>query len=255
MAHAREVFTNAPLAFVVCEIRFPQAPRLVHDDSFVALTDAFADELPIPEEERTEDGSERRFRFLDKRRMLAIVVGRNALSIETTGYREWSHFKPIVLKASRVLAATARITGVERVGLRYINEIRVPAKISEVSDWRGWITDDVLSPLGAISGYSAESFQTITRLRQGTNHLNVVCAALIGTGVVADQPLRRRVPPESGPFFVVDTDSYCDTPGERMLDFAVDTLDTVLEDLHAPLQDLFHRAVTNDSRALFRGNQ
>ena len=252
MAHVREVFTNAPLAFVVCEIRFPQAPQLVHDESFIALTEAFAEELPIPQEERLEDGSVRRFRFLDKRHMLSVVVARDALSIETTDYSEWGHFKPVVLRAVDVIASTARITGTERVGLRYINEIRVPETISEVSDWRGWINDGVLSPLGEISGYSADSFQTVTRLTRDSSHLNVVCAALVGNGVVSDQPLRRRVPAANGAFFVIDTDSYRETPGEGMDNFTAETLEPTLEDLHAPLQALFHRAITEESRKLFR---
>ena len=252
MEYAREVFANAPLAFVVCEIRFPLAPRLVTDDSLIALTDAFTEVLPVPEEERTEDGGERRFRFLDPQRTVSVVVARDSLSVETTHYTEWAQFRGAVLRVIRTVAARARIAGVERVGLRYINEIRVPESISDISRWRGWISDDVLGPLGVVPGYSPESFQTITHLRGGPNQLIVRCAALVGSGVVSDEPLRRRIAADESPFFVIDTDSYCDTPGEQMTAFAAEDLGSILDGLHQPLAALFHRAITEKSRELFR---
>ena len=252
MEHTSEVFANAPPAFVVCEIRFPQAPRLTSDESFIALTDAFAGSLAIPEEERTDDGAERRFRFLDRRRRQSVVVARDSLSIETTDYTEWTRFKPFVLEAVDVVAATAHIVGVERIGLRYINEIRVPEQITDVTRWKRWISDEMLGPLGGIPGYSPAGFQTMTHLIRGDTHLHVRCAALVGSGVVSDHPLRRRTPVGEGPFFVIDTDSYSETPGEKMGNFTTQDLDPALDDLHEPLEALFHRAIRDELREVFR---
>ena len=78
-------------------------------------------------------------------------------------------------------------------------------------------------------------------------------AALVGSGVVSDEPLRRKVPAAAGPFFVVDTDSYRETPGEEMLDCTSEVLDSVLDELHEPLGELFQRTITDKSRNLFRG--
>ena len=252
MEHTREVFANAPLAFVVCEIRFPQAPRLASDEAFIALTDAFAGTLAIPEEERTDNGAERRFRFLDRRRRLSVVVARDALWVETTDYTEWTDFKPFVLEAVDVVAATARVVGVERIGLRYINEIRVPEQITDVTQWKRWISDEMLGPVDGIPGYTPAGFQAMTQLTRGNAHLHVRCAALVGSGVVSDQPLRRRTPVEEGPFFVIDTDSYTETPGEDMGDFTTQDLDPALDDLHEPLEALFHRAISDELREVFR---
>lgn len=252
MEYTREVFANAPLAFVVCEFRFPQAPRLTSDEAFIALTDAFADTLVIPEEERTDNGAERRFRFLDRRRRLSVVVARDALSVETTDYTEWTDFKPFVLEAVDVVGATARVVGVERIGLRYINEIRVPEQITDATRWKRWISDEMLGPVGGIPGYTPAGFQAMTQLTRGNTHLHIRCAALVGSGVVADQPLRRRRAVAEGPFFVIDTDSYTETPGEDMGGFTTRDLDPALDDLHEPLEALFHRAINDELREVFR---
>lgn len=252
MKYTREVFANSPLAFVVCEIRFPQAPRLASDEAFIALTDAFASTLVIPEEEGADNGAERRFRFLDRRRRLSVAVARDALSVETTDYTEWNDFKPFVLETVDVVASTARVAGVERIGLRYINEIRVPEQITDVTQWKRWISDEMLGPVGGIPGYSPAGFQAMTQLTRGDSHLHVRCAALVGSGVVADQPLKRRTPVAEGPFFVIDTDSYTETPGYDMGAFATRELDPALDDLHEPLEALFHRAISDDLREVFR---
>ena len=56
-----------------------------------------------------------------------------------------------------------------------------------------------------------------------------------------------------GPLFVIDTDSFRVMPDERMLDFDVQALEPVLDDLHEPLGEVFERCITDRARAVFRG--
>ncbi|MCY4631882.1 MAG: TIGR04255 family protein [bacterium] len=255
MEHTREVFANAPLAFVVCEIRFPQAPRLTSEESFVSLTDAFAGTLDIPEEERTGDGAERRFRFLSTDRVLSAVVARNALTVETTDYTEWPDFKAVVVSAVDIVAAAASVVGVERVGLRFVNEIRVPEPVNDVTQWARWINEPAFGSVPEVAGYVPAIHQVATRLTRETTHLHVQYAALVGPGVVSDGPLRRRADSGKGPFFVIDTDSYSDSPGQDMLPFNSGALEPALDDLHRPLESLFHRAIRDELRDVFRGTR
>ncbi len=173
MSYRREVFANAPLAYVACEVRFPLTPNLTGDESLELLAAAFADTLPIPdfmsvrpagEMEATQD-IERGLRFLNKARTASIAVTRRSLVTEVTSYSRWENFKPLVLRAIEAVADTKRIIGAERIGLRYINEVRVPGSISDLSGWRGWISDDVLGRVEPISGYRAESSQTVIYLK------------------------------------------------------------------------------------------
>ena len=158
-----------------------------------------------------------------------------------------------MLQAIAATTGITRIVGVERIGLRYINEIRVPDQVADASGWKGWIDDGIVSHLEPITGYTAESSQTIIDLRGEGGRMVARYAALSGSGVVSDQPLRRRTPATVGPFFVIDTDSYRETSGEAMLECTTDALDPVLDELHEPVGELFQRTITDRSRKLFRG--
>ena len=260
----REVFRNAPLEFVACEIRVPTAPKLVRDDTFEALTDVLADVLPIPDQEQVQtltviggqDGSvesERRYRFLNRERTASAVVARNAITVETTDYQEFSDFRALVLTVVDAVAATTKIVGVERVGLRYINEVRVAKSINETKDWRGWISDDVLGVLTMTEDYETDAFQTVVRLG-GSDSTGVVLrfAAMTGDGVVGGGPLQRRAPASTGPFFVIDTDSYRVTAGSDMEDFERASIARILDVIHAPVGTMFHRSITDRLRKEFR---
>lgn len=260
----REVFPSAPLEFVACEIRVPTAPRLVRNDTFEALTDALRDDFPIPEEEQIQtfpviggkDGgveTERRYRFLNRERTASAVVARNAITVETTDYQEFDDFRTLVLTVTDAVAATTDLVGIERIGLRYIDEIRVPDEISDASDWRGWISADVVGVLDVTDGYSADALQTVVRIA-GEDSTGVVLryAAMVGEGVVGDGPLRRRAPAVSGPFFVIDTDSYRTSTGPAMENFASDRIAAILDVIHEPVGTLFHRAITDRLREEFR---
>ena len=261
MSYAREVFANAPLAFVACEIRFPLAPKITGDGSLQSLTEVFVDTLPIPEvatfrsipEMDALGDPERQLRFLNKERTTSVAVTRNSLVVETTDYVEWEYFKPLVLEAVRAVQESVRIVGAERVGLRYIDEIRVPDKITDVSGWTGWINNNVLSHLDPMPGYTTESFQTVIELSGPGGQIVVRYTALDGAGVVSGEPLKRRSQTTEGPFFVIDTDSYRDVPGTEMLSFSPEVLAPVLDELHEPVGAMFQNAITDKSRALFRG--
>ncbi len=261
MGYTREVYTNAPLVFVTCEIRFPLVPRLTDDDTLNRLVEQFSDSLPIPAtatmewaDDDTDDGDEtqRLLRFSNRERTSSVVLTRTSLSIETTSYSEWPEFRSLIMQAIGVVAGSVRVAGVERVGLRYIDEIRVPEPITDAAEWSDWIAADILSHLKMVPDMSPASFTTAAVLHNGNHHMLVRYAAMVGSGVVADKPLRRRTQPSEGPFFVIDVDSYRDTSGSEMIDFDTEPVATVLDELHEPIGKLFQRSITDHARELFR---
>jgi len=261
VSYESETFANAPLAWVACEIRFPLVPSLTGDDSFESLTEAFFDTFPIPVSpvmvtptgETDTPGGERQFRFLNRSRTMSVSLTRRSLVVENTDYKEWGSFKSDIIGAVEVVGNSAKIVGVERIGLRYIDEIRVNDDAEDALRWKGWISDEVLGYLQPVPGYTPESSLTVIHLKKGSNGLEVRYAALTGRGVVSDEPLKRRHPALDGPFFVIDTDSFRDAPGDEMLDFTPDILIRVLDELHDPIGIAFQNAITDRSRDLFRG--
>lgn len=261
MGSEHEVFAEAPLAWVACEIRFPLVPGLTDEDSFRSLAEAFFHDFPVPRDGvQQPDGEfdarapERHLRFMNKSHTMSVSLTRCSLTAETTDYEQWDPFKSDVLHSAEVVSGLARIVGIERVGLRYINEIRVPASIGNTLEWEGWINEEVLGRSHQVPAYLPESFRTAHYCRKGNYGLNVGYAALTGQSVVLDEPLKHRRPVAQGPFFVIDTDSFLEVlPGEELLDFHTETLVPVLEELHDPIESVFQNAITEKLRDLFRG--
>ena len=182
MGYTREVYTNAPLVYVTCEIRFPLVPRLTADDTLNRLVEQFAGLLPLPAtgtvewaDEDTDDGDEtqRFLRFSNRDRTSSVVLTRTSLSIETTSYSEWPEFRSLVMHAIDVVASDARVAGIERVGLRYIDEIRVPGPITDASQWSDWVAADVLGHLKMVPDMSPDGFTTAAVLHNGNHHMLV----------------------------------------------------------------------------------
>jgi uncharacterized protein (TIGR04255 family) len=79
-------------------------------------------------------------RFTVRDRTLAVAVTEDSMTIETTRYRHYPEFRETIERAVAAAAAGLVPDGVARVGMRYINEIRVP-RIDEDDPalWTSWI--------------------------------------------------------------------------------------------------------------------
>lgn len=258
----REVYERAPLEFVACEIRYPLTPALGRDDVAEKMPREVLDRLPIPKQEQlhsvtigpgqaSSSPSEARFRFLNRRRTQSAVVGRSTLTIETTAYSEYQEFRSLLLSVVSAVEGMAQIVGVERVGIRYINEIRVDDEIKTVRDWGTWVSDDVLAVMNVADDLRVSTLESVLRMESEDSHLTLRLAALSGAGVVGNEPLRRRSQPADGPFFVVDIDSYWG-PSEDMLDFESDKLVALIDRLHLPVGSMFQSVLTDKVRDEFR---
>ena len=208
--------------------------------------------LDLEDDDPAADWPERLFRFLSRDRTTSVALTRSSMSVETTSYSEWRDFRSLVTFAITVVRDCVKVAGVERVGLRYIDEIRVPEPVPDPAGWSGWVNEDVLRHLNVAAGMSPTSFTTAIALRGGNNHMLVRFAALKGPGVVSDEPLERPFSPDEGPFFVIDVDSYQDTSGAEMFDFDAEHVAVVLDELHEPVGLVFQNTITDRARELFR---
>jgi uncharacterized protein (TIGR04255 family) len=260
----REVFPYAPLQLVAAEVRYPYAPRLRQIEVLDALQIDLEELLPIRRTMQqlsleldsssvVNKKNEEVFRLFNRTSTASAAITPIAVTVETTGYTEFGEFGELVRGVLAAVADRKAVVAVERIGLRYIDEVRVPAEINSARDWEGWLSDDITA-VSRISPDNPTTYQGAIEVTTGQDQKLVFrFAALDGAGVVLNEPLRRRNDPTPGPFFVIDIDSFW-APGspENYVEFDVDFIGETLASLHAPTGTVFQAALTDKLRTLFR---
>lgn len=257
-------YPNAPLAVVALEVRYPEEPEGVSRRAQSLIRSALKAELPLVENV-THDQVEvalgapippsvqrRTFpRFVTRDRMTALAVSDAAMVLETTHYDGYSRFRPLVESVVNAVAAAAHPEGVLRVGLRYIDEIRIPSIVKLPGDWDGFIDSHLLAAVDSeflpvaltlriwqgLVQYSSGPESTLT-LRYGPRD---------GYAIDPRGPTRRKDPPPPGPFFLLDSDSSW-VPGDDVPEFNPEQILEICDRLHAPVRALFRAAVTDKLR-------
>lgn len=141
-----------------------------------------------------------------------------------------------------------------RVGLRYIDEVRVPEPITDVRAWAKWIDDSVIRPstIGPEDVAVRNAHGLVTFDLGDGKGLNFQYAAL-DQGPVVDTQFLNRQHFDPGPFFVLDFDGFRDFSGQETVLLDADEVTSVLTAVHDPVGAAFQRAITEDARNLFRG--
>ncbi|MGO9873302.1 MAG: TIGR04255 family protein [Acidimicrobiia bacterium] len=261
LADSHEVYPNAPLAFVTVEVRFPgetsqgvagvvqRAFREVLGDEWVIeqLTQqevTFGINLGGPPAQSVRAVNIPRFTVRD--RTSAVVLTSNSVTIQTTRYPGWPDFRTVL---ERVLHATrdlAEPDGVARVGMRFVDEIRVPEVGENVDQWAPWLSSEILAPaMTAMSkaGCSPVTWTGVAQFGLGdAKQLVLRYGPQNGYAVSPIGPLRRLNPPAPGPLFLLDFDSFWEPASIPLFD--VDALLSVCDTLRAPTRSLFDLLVT-----------
>ena len=187
-------------------------------------------------------------RLVSRDSTLAISFRREALVVETSAYPGWDAFGEIVADAISARMRVSPLDGVERVGLRYIDEVRVPG--ATVPDWSDWIDDSLLGPrpkehvdllLSEWQGVSLFGSQPgrAMLLRYGT---------ATGFAVDPQSELRRTNKAQGGgPFFLLDIDSFW-TPEGSVPEIETATLGELCDELHRPVRRLFEGLIKDRLR-------
>lgn len=258
-------FLNPPLALTVLEIRFPELSGGFEEKTLHVVRQAVRDRLPL-HESQTEDqidltpgapvpvSVKRRplLRFSSRDRTTVLLVKQDALALETTAYAGWSQsFRPLVEEATRALGDANPPDGVGRIGLRYIDEIRVPGVGEESGDWKGYINDHLLAaanPEIIPSGMQAQQWQGIVQYRTSpSSALTVRYGPQHGYATDPGGSTRRRNPPPPGHFFLLDSDSYW-SDEEEVPEYNPEWIMDRCDQLHAPASEFFTIAITDRLR-------
>lgn len=261
----REVFPNAPLALVAAEIRFTDSARLrqqqTRDVVAIALEDLFPFAEPVQVLESTLPSTgppqvQQRLVLKNAASTETVTIMSQSLTYETTAYTHFDDLLEAVLAACDALVAAKVRPAMRRVGLRYIDEVRVPERIADVRQWAKWIDQRFIGQLGVgPEDAPATTTQSVTTYNLGNGSgLNVRYAALDQGPIVVPQFLKRP-PIESGPFFVLDFDGFHEFTGDEAVTLSADTVREHLSAVHVPCGIAFQRSITDEARALFRGGQ
>lgn len=269
MSPDREIYPNAPLQLVAAEARFPLSPRLASLEPAVAI-EALGDLLPVVEEgqaliqltlgpagqdppEPRSLPSDRLLRLFSKSRTLAVTITGHNVIVETTDYDRFENFEAVLERVLNALDSFGPPVAIERLGLRYIDEIRAP-EITEVpGDWHAFIDERLISAIdlaaGALAGQDMkpQTWQGLLQLG-GTDHRAIQVRYGAGQGTVVNPNGLLRFPREveTGPAFLIDIDSFWAPDG--LADFSVQSLLEMLRQLHSPVRDVFEGVITERLR-------
>lgn len=263
----REIYPNAPLRFVAFELRMPPVPELAGPTAAGVAFAQLREVLPIiggpqvsieiqsagplgatgPSGPSAASFSAGPLRLLDRRRVLSALISTTAVVVENSDYHRYEDFLAIVERTLRAVSETAQIAGMQRVGLRYIDEIRVPG-VEKPSDWRGYIDPALLAPLDLDGGFEVSASSGLNEYRiSPSQSTNLRFGAMEGQVVNQSGPLRLKSD-ESGPFFLIDLDSFWTAPEDEVPEFSVDKVLETCGALRRPIRALFEASITDKLR-------
>lgn len=267
MGDTHEVYPNAPLALVAVEVRFPQVSgartppmplqRAFRDllgeswviESVKTQKVEFAFGPSGPGQQSIQQAIVPRFTVRD--RTLAVALTDESLTVEATSYRHYPDFREVLERTLGAAEELLRPDGVARVGMRYIDEVRVPG-ISEAASgsWQEWLDASLLPPKLASmieDGFAPIGWEGAAQYEAGPGRSLVLRYGVrSGYAVAPDGPLKRPGAPPPGPFFLLDFDSFwqpSDIP-----EFNAEQLLETCDELRAPVRTLFDLVVSDRLR-------
>lgn len=263
----REVFRNAPLALVAAEIRFTDAARLRQQQTKDQVTIAMEERFPFAEPLHRADVNltlggppqiQERLGVVLKNANSTetVTIMSESLTYETTAYTSFEELLDAVAAACDALVAAKVRPAVQRIGLRYIDEVRVPEPITDVRLWGKWINGRLIGHLDiGPDDVPTTATQSVSTYDLGEGRgLNFRYAALDQGPIVVPQFLKRPAI-ESGPFFVLDFDGFHDFSGREAVPLNSEVVSGSLSAVHVPCGTAFQRSITDEARTLFRGNK
>jgi len=259
MMNNGEVYPNAPLALVAAEIRYtPVTERSLGMPVQKLIRDQLGDDWVIrndttqtfqagvgPDGPQASMTHETFARITSRQRTKVVTVRPDSLTIEVTDYKHFADFRSLLEQASAATEQVLHPDGIVRAGLRYIDEVTVPAS---PPDWSRWLIDSLFPP-------SSETL--VPSQWTGTVQYNVDVDQLLvfrygpspGPVVSPSGHLRRLRTPE-GPVFMLDFDSSwqpSDIP-----EFNAESIVAAADRLRSPLRGLFDSLIKPDLLEIFR---
>lgn len=251
-------YANAPVALVVFEVRHPV--RRLPEELSLCVGEAVREFAPIP---RTDNQTHlnpmtgeqrvlRRTRFTSRKRDLAVAVSDETITVETTTHSTWLDLRRVIAAVLEPLAAQDAPSTMDRIGLRYFDEIRIPG--TSAPFWPDWIDAGLTGPRFPlpVDGFASSTQQGISVLanRSGNTMFALRYGAADGPPAVqSNEALIRSNQPADGPFFFIDIDGSWELGAQETApEFTAAAILDLADQIHAPIRSLFEHLITDRLR-------
>lgn len=253
----RVVLGSSPLTLAICRINFTEKLKATTDevagafqdridsrypilDTVTSLTMEFAGTFGHPASSRTLP-SQKTLQFSDPSKNWVVSLSNDSISLECRAYES---FDDLIGRLHDVLIAcidTVRPTLVNRIGLRYINEIRLSTQAEVFS----LIEPTLLGPLtiAPFAESSTSAIQTM-ELKAGEWAKINLNHGLFSSGTSV-QPRLNEVPTQ-GPFYLLDLDVYQVFEGNHSIAMNADNIASRTQEFHDTLSRIFWWSVTEE---------
>ena len=252
-------YDKAPLVYVVAQLRHPALPAPLSTDQVDVISRSVRADLPLFEKADTLEvqlgfgpgGATQEHRqqetcvFRSRDRSTSLTVGRDSFALETTRYTGWTSFRRLLSLIVEARLAAGPIAGVERFGLRYVDDIRVPPEADGSIDWSRWIEPSLVP--GARPSLNLRPVVHQGAIVYATNRTDQVVTLRYGPLDENTPVMNRPAPVQRGPYFCLDTDAAWQ-PSSEVPELDKDYLFDVAELLHVDVRDLFESALTDTLR-------
>jgi len=174
--------------------------------------------------------NERLLFFTEDRKMLAQVGTRLLVVNALKPYPHWEGFKPRIVMAWKSLQASVEVQGLERIGLRYINHIELPAQGGELAEYFEFYPSvGQRLPQQMVSFLAGVEFS----YADDRDHCRVQVAPIPGSGGKS--------------LFMLDIDYFLAQPR------AVEVVDALpwVEEAHNRVEEVFEGCITDKLRKMF----
>lgn len=256
MANFEGRLDNAPVVYVLCQIRFSPVAKMA--DYVPAIQEALRSKYPNFEPEQIGGvgfapnaqpvlvQNETRWRFETRDSHTGFLLSTNQLITHTTSYVDSDDFRDRIVFGFRTIHEIAKLSFIQRIGLRYIDLITAlpdetvedyidPSLIGFRPVVRG-LTPDVsqqfMRAKSNVRGYSGTLLVKASRARHG----NDLPTDLLPISL----QLKRKPSPEQESIFL-DWDHYIE---QTNLDPDPEVLAMTLRELKAPIATIFKTAIT-----------
>lgn len=142
-------YKNPPVVEAVCEFRLSQntpwdltVPGIFYEkirEDFPHREQRVASQVELAHEPQSFQQRIKTFEhilLLSEDRKRIVQLGPRLLVINVLRpYPTWQGFKPIIEKVWKILLEIVEVKGLERIGLRYINEIKIPEQTFEPEEY------------------------------------------------------------------------------------------------------------------------
>lgn len=259
MKTSPEIHPSAPVALVAVEARHTAAPDFTPEQE-AKLKALVSSEFPLSQPVPTVSFSlglvgaaapqtvSQPPRFTSRDRTAAVTFGPQAVVLETTQHEYFGRLSQLVSLVAQARQDASPVDGLERLGIRYIDEIRVPSSTGDI-DWSQWVEPSLLGPaaVAARLGLRLAEHQALASFELAQDRaLNIRYGPRIGHAVLSGPLVRSPMPPPA-PFFLLDIDSFW-TATEGIPEFDPRQILTLCNELHEPVSALFESLITERLR-------